>query len=158
MSELILGIAVQYQGLIRRRLINMSLESILNKITHNGNLEGKKIIQEARKEAEGIIQQAKEEADKLYRQILEKEKSLYESQKQKLLVNARLEDKKNLLKAKQELIAEIFERLKSEIPKGKIKEQHILQHKTEEVSEDVDFYLDNLRHDYETEIARVLFG
>jgi V/A-type H+-transporting ATPase subunit E len=136
----------------------MSLDSILNKITHQANLEGKKIIQEARKEAEGLIQQANEEAAGIYRQILGKEKSLYEARKMMLLVNARLESKKSLLKAKQDLIAEIFERLKSEIPKGKIKEEHVLQNKTEEVSEDIDFYLDNLRYEHETEIARILFG
>jgi V/A-type H+-transporting ATPase subunit E len=135
----------------------MPLESILHKITHNANLEAKRITQEARKDADKISQQAKKEAEDVYQQILDKEKTILLAQKQKSLVNARLEAKKSLLKAKQELIDQVFEGIKSQIPKGKIKEYHVLPDKTKEAAEDIDFFLSNLRHDYETEIAIILF-
>lgn len=136
----------------------MSLESILGRIENEVFIQRDRIIQEAREEAEKIIQQAKMDAEKLYKEILYKERALYEHQRQKLIVNTRLEAKKNLLAAKQELIDAVFIKLKSAFKKEKFKKQQIFQHKINEVSEDIDFYLNKIRPDYETEIAKILFG
>jgi vacuolar-type H+-ATPase subunit E/Vma4 len=136
----------------------MSLESILQRITNNADAESQKIIQQARREAEVIIQQAQKEADKMYEGLLAKEKILYEAQKQKFIVNARLEYKKDLLSAKQGLINGVLEKVKHRLGKDKLKKEQIAQDKIYEVSEDIDFFLGQLLRDCETEIAKVLFS
>lgn len=135
----------------------MSLESILNHILGEAEVQKDKIIQEARQEADKIINQAKKEAEGLYNEILAKEKALAEHEKQAQIVHARLEAKKNLLRAKQDLIDTIFIKLKEDLKKEKLKKQQISHDKTHEVMEDIDFYLNRVRLDYETEIAKVLF-
>jgi vacuolar-type H+-ATPase subunit E/Vma4 len=135
----------------------MSLESIINHILGEASSQTEKIIQEAKQQREKIIQEAKLEAEKLHREILNKEKNLSEAERQKMVVNARLEQKKNLLKAKQELIDSVFQRLKPELKSDKFKKQQVLIDKVKEVPEDIDFYLAKVRQDYETEIAKVLF-
>jgi V/A-type H+-transporting ATPase subunit E len=135
----------------------MSLESILNHIIAQGDSQKEKIIQESGRQAQGIIQNAKEEADKLYQEIIDREKSLYLAEKQKRIVNARLEARKNLLRIKQELIDLLFEELKSQLAKEKFKKRQVFLNKELEVPEDIDFYLAKIRVDYESEIARHLF-
>lgn len=135
----------------------MSVESILSHILNKANAQKEKIVQEAKIGAEAILREAKKEAGKIYQEILDREKAVYESQRHKLIVNARLESKKNLLKAKQELIDSVFKELKSELGKIKLKKQQVTQDKVQEVAEDIDFYLSKIRPDYEGEIAKVLF-
>jgi len=136
----------------------MSLESILHHIIKDATFQQEKIMQAAKEEAHKIIQLAKPEAEKLYKEILEQEKSLCERQQRQVMVNAGLESKKNLLAAKQELIDAVFVKLKSTLKKDKFKKQQIAQDKIYEVAEDIDFYLHKIRPDYETEIAKILFG
>lgn len=135
----------------------MSLDSILEHILDEANAQRDKIIQETREKSTGIIQGAKTEAQKLYQEILDKERVFCEKEKQRLIVNARLESKKNLLKAKQELIGSAFEKLKSTLAKDKFKKQQVFQDKVQQAVEDIDFYLNKIRPDYEIEIARILF-
>jgi V/A-type H+-transporting ATPase subunit E len=135
----------------------MSIESIINHILDEAGVQRDKIMRDAQQQAELILQEAIQEADKVYQEILAREKSLLEAEKQKLIVNARLESKKNLLKAKQELIDRVIEKLKSEIEKEKFKKYQVLQDKVKEVPEDMDFYLNNLRLEYEPEIAKIIF-
>jgi len=135
----------------------MSLDSILEHILDEANAKRDKIIQEAREKSIRIIQEAKTEAQKLYQEILDKERVFREKEKQRLVTNARLESKKNLLKAKQESIDSAFEKLKSTLAEDKFKKQQVLMDKVKEVPEDIDFYLGKIRQDYETEIARILF-
>lgn len=136
----------------------MSLESIVNHILAEVNTQRDKIIQEARQQTDTIIQEARQQADKLYQAIIEHEKSLLESQRKKLIINAKLESKKELLKTKQEAIDAVFERLKTGLVKDKFKKKQIYRDKIEEVAENIDFYLNKMRIDYETEIARILFS
>ena len=136
----------------------MSLESILDHILDVANAEKDKIIKESKQETDKIIQAARRDAETLYQEILSREKALYESQKQKTLVSSRLEAKKNTLKAKQELIDSVFEKVKSDIGKGSFKKELISQDKTQEAEADIGFYINKLRADYETEIAKILFG
>lgn len=146
----------------------MSLESILDHIIEQANAQKDKIIQEANQEADAIVLSTQQEAEKLYREIIDKEKSLCQAEKQKLIVNARLESRKKVLATKQELISEVFEKLKSEIKKDKFsrsggiprwtgKKQQVLPDKVKDVPEDIDFYLQKIRRDNETEIAKILF-
>lgn len=135
----------------------MSLESILSHISDEASAQKEKIIQEAQKKAQAIIQEAQKEADILYQEILDKEKALYERQKHKLIVQARLRVKNNLLSAKQELIDGVFEKLKPHLKKEQLKRQLVFSDKVKEIAEDIDFYLNKLRLQYETEIAKILF-
>jgi vacuolar-type H+-ATPase subunit E/Vma4 len=136
----------------------MSLDSILGHIINEANSQKEIIIQQAKKQAEEISHSAKQEADKIYQAIISQEKSAFQSQKQKAIVNARLEARKNLLAAKQELMDAVLEQLKFQIGKEKFKKKQILQDRVHEVAEDIDFYLHQVRLDNETEIARTLFG
>ncbi len=135
----------------------MSFESILSQIVNEANAERKKIINQANQQKEEIIRQAKQGAENLYQEISDKEKRVFEAERQKIIVNARLEGKKQLLSAKQGLIDEVFERLKSEIKKDSFKKKQISQDGIKEVPEDIDFYLKKIRPEYETEIAEILF-
>lgn len=135
----------------------MSLESILEHIFNESNLEREKITKAAKLEAEKIIQEGRREAGVLYKDIFEKEKTIYENQKQRLLVNARLEHKKNTLLVKQELIGAAFKKLKASLKAEKFKKEQVLTDKIKEMPEDLDFYLDRFRQDHEIEIARILF-
>lgn len=135
----------------------MSFESILSQIINEANAERKKIINQANQQKEEILRQAKQDAENLYQGILEKEKSVFEAEKQKIIVNARLEGKKQLLAAKQGLIDQVFERLKSEFKKDSFKKKQIFQDNTKEVPEDIDFYLKKIRPEYETAISEILF-
>lgn len=135
----------------------MSLDSILDHIIDQAEAQKDKIIQEAKQQADIIMLSAQQEAEKLYREIINKEKSLCEAQKQKLIVNARLESRKKILAMKQALISEAFKELKSEIKKDKFKKQQVLPDKVKDVPEDIDFYLQKIRRDNETEIAKILF-
>jgi vacuolar-type H+-ATPase subunit E/Vma4 len=136
----------------------MSLESIVKHILEEAESSGQRAIQEAKKEAQAIIQGAKGEADILYQDIIAQAMAGAESEKQRLIVNARLEYKKNLLQAKHELIDGVMQKLKSELKKDKFKKQQIHADKTQEVAEDTDFYLTKARQDYESEIANILFS
>jgi vacuolar-type H+-ATPase subunit E/Vma4 len=135
----------------------MSLESILNHILDEAKQQRGQLIQEAVLAKEKIIQEAKQEARELYLEGLNKEKSIYESQRQKLIVRARLESKKDLLGARQELISSIFEKLKSQLHKDEFKKQQISFDKVREVPEDLDFYLKRLKPEYEAEISKIIF-
>jgi vacuolar-type H+-ATPase subunit E/Vma4 len=135
----------------------MSLEAIVHHILAEAETQAEKLIQEARQEADKIIREAKQIAEKDYQEIIHTEERSLHGKKQGLIVNARLDCKKNILSAKQELITQVFERLKATLKAGKIKKQQILACKVEEVPEDVDFYLAQLRNDYDSEIAAILF-
>lgn len=135
----------------------MSLDSILERILGDAEVEKERIMREGKIEKDRIIQEAKKEAENLYQEILARQKAIYESQKQRLIVNERLQAKKNLLETKQELIDSVFSKLKTHIGKDKLKKQLVSADKVQVVSEDIDFYLNKLRPDFEAEIERILF-
>lgn len=135
----------------------MAINAILDHILGEANTRREKIIQETEEQAEKILQEARKEAEKISQEIITKEKNACESQRQKLIVNGRLQAKKNLLGVKQELIDNVFKNFKSHLKKDKFKKQQIALDKTVEVTEDTDFYLNKIRPDYEAEIARILF-
>lgn len=135
----------------------MSLESILEHILNESKIQREKILEDARLEAGKVILQARQEAEALYKDIFEKEKAGYERHRHRLLVNARLEHKKGLLLAKQELIDAVFKKLKSTLRQESFKKEQVLADKVKEVPEDIDFYLSRFRHDHEAEVAKILF-
>lgn len=136
----------------------MSLESILEHILNDAALGREKIIQEAGGQAQTILREARQEADILYQDILRKAGSDDASQKQRRIVGARLEYKKRLLEAKQELIDSVFKKAKSTLKSGVFRKQLVFADKVSEAAADIDFYFSKFRQDYETEIAQILFS
>jgi len=136
----------------------MSLESIISEILDKADKEKDEIIRKAEEEKDKILREAKEEAKGLYEISMKDQKTLYENQKQKRIVSARLEAKKNLLKTKQELINRVLDKIESHISKGALKKEQVKKDGVEQVSEKTDFYLDKVRFDYEIDIAKILFG
>lgn len=136
----------------------MSLGSILKHIVGDADAESEKILKAARAEAGRITEQAHQEAEALYQANLAREKTAFEKGRLRLVVNARLENRKLLLGAKQELIDAVFNKLKSSLGKSKPKKQEIMHDKTREASADIDFYLSEIRLDFENQVARILFG
>jgi len=136
----------------------MSIESILERINSEGLAQKEKIIQAAQKEAQDLIYKARLEAEQLGQEIIEREKDVAEKQKQGLIVNARLKAKNAVLSSKQALIDYVFERAKDHINRTKFKKQIISHEKISEVSQEPDYYLQDIRHAYESEIAKILFG
>jgi vacuolar-type H+-ATPase subunit E/Vma4 len=136
----------------------MSLEGILEHILSEAREAAEKIIQQVRQEQESLIKEAQSKAAELYNQILATHQKVYEKQKQKVIVEMRLASKKNLLIAKQTLIEEVFAKVTQEIQKAKLKKHQILPTGIEEVVANADFYLADLRHAYEAELAKILFA
>ncbi|MBM3252226.1 MAG: hypothetical protein FJZ11_05580 [Candidatus Omnitrophica bacterium] len=135
----------------------MSLEAILSQIMNDANGQRNIILKQANQQKEEILRQARQDADKIYQEILDREKSAFEAEKQKFIINVRLEARKQLLCAKQELIDLAFERLKSELKKDTFKKKQILQDGIKEVPEDINFYLSKIRPEYESRLAEILF-
>jgi len=135
----------------------MSLDAVLEQIINEANSQKEKIIEAAKQQADSFIQAAKAEAEALYQELISKARVDYKNQRERLMVNARLEYKKKLLQTKQELIDSVFKKLKSTLKSERFKKQQVLVDKVKEIPEDIDFYLSKFRQDYETEIARILF-
>jgi len=135
----------------------MSLESIVNHILDEAKAQREIILKEAAQQAEAILKEAKQQAEALFKEVINQEKTLAEKQRQKILVNARLESKKSLLGARQELLDEVFKDLKTKLAKDRFKKEQIFFDKVQEGALDIDFYLTEIRIDYETEVARILF-
>lgn len=136
----------------------MSLESILKHISDEAEAEEKKIVQEAKAKAEETIRLAEQQAEVIYQGISSQARVDYESQKQRQIVHARLEKKKKLLEAKQELMNSVFKKIKSELETGNLKKQQVFPNEVKEAPEDIDFYLNRFRQDYEAKIAEILFS
>jgi vacuolar-type H+-ATPase subunit E/Vma4 len=136
----------------------MSLESIVERILKEAGGNKEKILHEAHLQAAGLIQEAKKEAESISEGILREAAVRLQSQKQKLIVNARLEKKKALLTAKRRIVEGLFAELKSELAAAGLKKEQVSQDKVHSVPEDIDFYLSRLSNDYEPEVSRVIFG
>ncbi|KPJ83479.1 MAG: hypothetical protein AMS17_17495 [Spirochaetes bacterium DG_61] len=86
----------------------MSVEGIIDRIIADAEEEAKKIIHDAEKEADVIREKGKEEAEHYY----EKQKSLldekYRREKERAVLNKRLEQRKNMLQARQKWMDRAF--------------------------------------------------
>lgn len=135
----------------------MALESILDHILAQARAEKEKIIAQAKQDYQTMLAQAQEEAENLYQQSLNQEKTRLESERNKMLVRARLEGRKGILQVKQEAIDSCFDKVKTHIATGKLKKQQIFQDRIHESAEDIDFYLNRIRSNYESAVAQILF-
>lgn len=136
----------------------MSLESILERIKAEGLVQKEEIIEATQKEAQDLIYKARLEAERLGREIVASQRNIAQKQKEGLIVNARLKAKNAVLSSKQALIDHVFERVKDHMGRTKFKKQIISHDKVSEVSQEPGHYLQDIRHEYESEIAKILFG
>jgi vacuolar-type H+-ATPase subunit E/Vma4 len=135
----------------------MSLESILEHISSDAKSQKEHMIQSAKDEAVHILERARADAQKAYEEIMSRQRSLAESQKQKLIVTARLQAKKDLLGVKQEFIGVAFEKLKSQVVKEQVQKISVFLDREVDAPEDAEFYITKIRSEHESEIARILF-
>jgi len=135
----------------------MALESILNHIAGNANSEAENIVKKARQEAEILISEAREKAEIRVVEFVRGRTEEYEKLKQKMIVNARLEARKDILQAKQDLISRVFEQLKPLLENLKLTQNRITFDTVQPVPAPSVLYEHNLRADFEQEIADILF-
>lgn len=136
----------------------MALDSILTRIQDETDAQARAIVQEARLQAEKSVEAGRQEADKLYREIMRAAQNLAAQKKQRALVICRLENRKKILQVKQEILDALFAKTKSELKKNRIKKQVVAAQGCTEESENIDFFLNDLRRDIETELAQMLFS
>jgi vacuolar-type H+-ATPase subunit E/Vma4 len=136
----------------------MALDSIITHIEAQASGQAESIMQQAREQEVRLLNDGKAAAKKLYRDLLAIETTRLERQKQQQLVNCRLENRKKILEIKEEILDLLFEKMRTHLQKGKIKKQLVSAREQREVPEDIDFYLEKLRRDFETEIAAMLFS
>jgi V/A-type H+-transporting ATPase subunit E len=136
----------------------MAIDSILNHIVSAAESEAEAIIKKAQADAHSLAEKTQRESDVIYKKIMDKEHAACETHKKALIVDARLEAKKEILKARQEIIDEVFNRLKSQLPSAILKKQQVYADKIKESSLAAEPFIEHLRQRYDADIARILFG
>ena len=134
------------------------MDLILQHILQEAEEEKQKILAVAQQQAAQIITAARQEADTLSRGILQRFEADCFNQKKRNIVNARLQQKTKLLEKKQEFIEAVMARLRQDLEAHKLKKEQVCLHKISQVAEDPVFYLEQLRRDYETDLAAALFS
>lgn len=135
----------------------MSLESIIRHIEREALAKRDAILKEAARERDGILDDARKEARRLYDERMEKEKVSIAGHKQRIIVNARLEGRKNVLAAKQDIMGACFEKAGASLPKNVFVKERITRQGSAEAPEETAFYLAEARSGYETAVAEILF-
>jgi len=136
----------------------MALDSILTRIQDETAAQARAIVQEARQQADKLVEAGRQEAEKLYRETMLAAKNLAAQKKQRALVICRLENRKRVLQTKQEILDTLFAKSKSGLKKNQIKKQVVAAQGHTEESENIDFFLNDLRRDIETDLAQLLFS
>jgi len=136
----------------------MSLEKILYKIIDDANVEAEKILVESREKAEKIKEEAEKKASELAGALIEEEERQGQLEASRLITQARLETKINILSLKKELIQEVMEKAfqKKIIGKEGLKKTIITKEGEREESFDEDRLKEELRSKLENEIIEVL--
>jgi len=104
----------------------MSAEKIIEQIKKDSEKEIKQIQLDAEKQRKEIITQAKKEGEAKARKILENGKKTIENQKKIQISKANQESKKEIMKAKEELIEECFIKAQQKLSQIKGKEYKTL--------------------------------
>lgn len=86
------------------------IKNLTSKILKDAEERREEILASANNEKEKILSKRKEEAKKAEAEMIEKAKSEAQSKKERIVSSAELEVRNNKLKAKQEIINEIFEK------------------------------------------------
>ena len=88
----------------------MALEDILKRIREDAHKEAEGIRKEARTRAEAIVQESKKEAASVREKLLEEGKTSSLQERRRILTIANLESRKEILRRKQNLIEEAFQK------------------------------------------------
>jgi len=136
----------------------MSLENILKKIVEDARAEAEAVIEESKAKAEEIGQKAREDASALADALLREEERQGKQEASRIVTQARLRTRLNILALKKELIDEVLTKAfqRSRLAGGSMKRKVILKDgEREEVFEEKKL-LDELRPQLEKYISEVL--
>ncbi|RLI11262.1 hypothetical protein DRO35_05335 [Candidatus Bathyarchaeota archaeon] len=89
--------------------VSRGLASITKEVLEDAERDAKNIISRAEATAERILKHAKEEAERRYDEIIRKGKERIKDKKRQAISLFELEAKNNLLKAKEEIIEEVYD-------------------------------------------------
>lgn len=136
----------------------MSLEKILDKIIDDASAEADKILLESREKAEKIKEAAEKKASELADALVVEAKRQGQLEASRLITQARLETKINILSRKKELIQEVMEKAFQKKTLGKIglKRTIITKEGEREEAFDEARLKEELRSRLENEIIEVL--
>lgn len=91
------------------------IEKIKERILEDASKEKQNILKEAEKQADQVLEEYRKKAEDVRKQILNKAKKEAEDRKRRILSMAQLEQRKVILKAKQDIIDEVFENAKKRL-------------------------------------------
>jgi len=136
----------------------MSLEKILEKIINDAQAEADSIISESQKKAEEIKEAARKEASTLAAALMEEAERKANLKASRLITQARLEKRIDILSRKKELINEILEKAlqKSGFEEKELKKKIVLKDGEREESYDREKLLEEFRPKLENYILKVL--
>ena len=136
----------------------MSLEKILNKIVDEAREEADKIVLASRERAEQIKQTARKEASKLADALLKEAERQGNLEASRIVTQARLQKRLNILSCKKRLIDEVLDRAfqQESLRARTLKRKVILKEGEKEESFDEKRLRDDLRQSLEKYIAEVL--
>lgn len=136
----------------------MSLEKILDKIADDANAEADEIRLESRKKAEKIKEEAEKKASELADALLEEAEKQGQLEASRLITQARLETRINILSRKKELVQEVMEKAfqKKVLGKKGLKRTIITKEGEREEPLDQARLKEELRSKLENEIIEVL--
>jgi vacuolar-type H+-ATPase subunit E/Vma4 len=136
----------------------MSLEKILDKIIDDAKAEADKILVESRGRAEKIKEEAEKKVSELAEALTEEAERQGHLEASRLITQARLETKINILSLKKELIMEVIEKAfqKKVLGKKGLKRMIITKEGEREEPLDEARLREELRSKLESEIIEVL--
>lgn len=136
----------------------MSLEKILDKILEDARNEAERIHKESRSKAEEVLQNGRKKGEEQARSILEQAERQGNLEASRLITQARLEKRIQLLRTKKALIDEVLERAfqKQESDKIRLKRKIIQKDGERDEFIDRDKWKLELRPKLEKDIAEVL--
>lgn len=136
----------------------MSLEKILDKIIDDAKAEADKILVESRAKGEKIKEEAAKKASEAAEALVKEAERQSQLEASRLITQARLETKINILSLKRELIQEVMEKAfqKKILGEKDLKRTIITKEGEKEESFDEDRLKEELRSKLENEIIEVL--
>lgn len=136
----------------------MSLEKILEKIIDDAQTEAGKIILESQKKAAEIKEKAQNEASDLAEVLVKEAERQGQLEASRIVTQARLEKKINMLSRKKELIEEVLEKAFQKGAKGKtgLKKKIIMKEGESEEPYDEEKLKEEIRSKLESEILEAL--
>lgn len=136
----------------------MSLEKILARIREDALLEAEKIISETRKRAESIIESAEREGHELGESLIKEADRVAQAERSRIVTQARLEKRLEVLALKREMIEKILETAfsKENLEKRQLRRKVIMKGKEIEEPFEPEKLIEKLRPKLERFILDIL--